>query len=100
MPIPAGFDWSKPDYDAVFKQRITALARIRAERERAALASAEREQKARAEAQAAAEPKNANAWYQMAYALGRYSQGISVAKALEFRLREAQVGAPSSGVAS
>ena len=37
---------------------------------------------ARAEAQAAAEPKNANAHYWMAYALGRYSQGISVAKAL------------------
>ena len=37
---------------------------------------------ARAEAQAAAEPQNPNAWYQMAYALGRYSQGISVAKAL------------------
>ncbi len=36
----------------------------------------------RAEAQAGAEPKNANAWYLMAYALGRYSQGISVAKAL------------------
>jgi hypothetical protein len=36
----------------------------------------------RAEAQARAEPKNANAWYLMAYALGRYSQGISVAKAL------------------
>ena len=36
----------------------------------------------RAEAQASAEPKNANAWYLMAYALGRYSQGISVAKAL------------------
>lgn len=36
----------------------------------------------RAEAQAKAEPKNANAWYLMAYALGRYSQGISVAKAL------------------
>jgi hypothetical protein len=36
----------------------------------------------RAEAQAGAEPKNANAWYFMAYALGRYSQGISVAKAL------------------
>ena len=36
----------------------------------------------RAEAQAQAEPKNANAWYFMAYALGRYSQGISVAKAL------------------
>jgi tetratricopeptide (TPR) repeat protein len=36
----------------------------------------------RAEAQAAEEPKNANAHYLMAYALGRYSQGISVAKAL------------------
>jgi urease accessory protein UreF len=36
----------------------------------------------RAEAQAADEPKNANAHYFMAYALGRYSQGISVAKAL------------------
>ena len=36
----------------------------------------------RAEAQAAAEPNNANAWYWHAYALGRYSQGISVAKAL------------------
>ncbi|CAG1014287.1 hypothetical protein BURC_00651 [Burkholderiaceae bacterium] len=36
----------------------------------------------RAEAQAAEEPKNANAHYLMAYALGRYSQGISVTKAL------------------
>ena len=36
----------------------------------------------RAAAQAAAEPGNANAWYWHAYALGRYSQGISVAKAL------------------
>jgi len=36
----------------------------------------------RAEAQAAAEPGNANAHYLMAAALGRYSQGISVAKAL------------------
>ncbi|MFO1341073.1 MAG: hypothetical protein U1F53_23110 [Burkholderiaceae bacterium] len=36
----------------------------------------------RAEAQARAEPQNPNAWYFMAYALGRYSQGISVAKAL------------------
>ena len=35
-----------------------------------------------AEAQAAQDPKNANAWYWHAYALGRYSQGISVAKAL------------------
>ncbi len=37
---------------------------------------------ARAETQQAADPKNANAWYWQAYALGRYSQGISVAKAL------------------
>src|SRR5688572_12316921 len=36
----------------------------------------------RAEAQAAEDPKNASAHYWMAYALGRYSQGISVAKAL------------------
>jgi tetratricopeptide (TPR) repeat protein len=37
---------------------------------------------ARAEAQVAADPTNPNAHYWMAYALGRYSQGISVAKAL------------------
>jgi tetratricopeptide (TPR) repeat protein len=37
---------------------------------------------ARAEAQAAQDAKNPNAWYWHAYALGRYSQGISVAKAL------------------
>jgi tetratricopeptide (TPR) repeat protein len=36
----------------------------------------------RAEAQAVEDPKNANAHYLMAYALGRYSQGISIAKAL------------------
>jgi tetratricopeptide (TPR) repeat protein len=36
----------------------------------------------RAEAHAAREPSNAAAWYQHGYALGRYSQGISVAKAL------------------
>jgi tetratricopeptide (TPR) repeat protein len=36
----------------------------------------------RAEAMAAEDPKNVNAHYFMAYALGRYSQGISVAKAL------------------
>jgi cytochrome c-type biogenesis protein CcmH/NrfG len=36
----------------------------------------------RAEARAKEDPNNANAWYFMAYALGRYSQGISVAKAL------------------
>ena len=35
-----------------------------------------------AQAQAQEEPENANAWYWNAYALGRYSQGISVAKAL------------------
>ena len=37
---------------------------------------------ARAEAQQAADPQNPTAWYWQAYALGRYSQGISVAKAL------------------
>lgn len=36
----------------------------------------------RAEAQQAADPKNPNAWYWQAYALGRYAQSISVAKAL------------------
>jgi tetratricopeptide (TPR) repeat protein len=36
----------------------------------------------RAEAQASADVNNPNAWYWQAYALGRYSQGISVAKAL------------------
>ncbi len=36
----------------------------------------------RAEAQQDDDPKNPNAWYWQAYALGRYSQGISVAKAL------------------
>lgn len=36
----------------------------------------------RAEQQAAADPANANAWFWQAYALGRYSQGISVARAL------------------
>ena len=36
----------------------------------------------RAEAQAQDDPKNINAHYWQAYALGRYSQGISVAKAL------------------
>lgn len=36
----------------------------------------------RAGNQALADPLNFNAWYWQAYALGRYSQGISVAKAL------------------
>jgi hypothetical protein len=36
----------------------------------------------RAEEQAQAQPDHANAWYFQAYSLGRYSQGISVAKAL------------------
>ena len=36
----------------------------------------------RAESLQAAEPDNVNAWYYHAYALGRYSQGISVGKAL------------------
>jgi len=37
---------------------------------------------ARCEELQKAQPKNANAWYIQAYALGRYSQGISVLKAL------------------
>lgn len=37
---------------------------------------------ARCEAQQSADPKNANAYYLYAYAIGRYGQGISVAKAL------------------
>lgn len=37
---------------------------------------------ARAEKQQVKEPKNANAFYWQAYALGRYAQGISIAKAL------------------
>ena len=36
----------------------------------------------RAKAQTESDERNANAWYWQAYALGRYSQGISVAKAL------------------
>jgi len=36
----------------------------------------------RAEAQVAREPRNASAWHMRGYALGRYSQAISVAKAL------------------
>jgi tetratricopeptide (TPR) repeat protein len=36
----------------------------------------------RAEQQQSDEPKNANAFYWHAYALGRYAQGISIAKAL------------------
>ena len=36
----------------------------------------------RAAAQQSAEPKNPNAYYWQAYAIGRYGQGISVAKAL------------------
>jgi tetratricopeptide (TPR) repeat protein len=36
----------------------------------------------RAEAQQASQPSNANAYYLQAYALGRYSQGISIAEAL------------------
>lgn len=37
----------------------------------------------RALAHQAAEPKAANAWYWHAYALGRYAQGLSIAKALK-----------------
>ena len=52
----------------------------------------------RAEAQAKAEPKNANAWYLMAYALGRYSQGISVAKALSQGLGSKVKGALETAI--
>lgn len=38
---------------------------------------------ARCEEQQAADPKNANAFYLQAYALGRYAQGISIVKALK-----------------
>ena len=54
---------------------------------------------ARAEAQAAQEPKNANAHYWMAYALGRYSQGISVAKALAQGLGSKVKGALETTIA-
>ncbi|RYH27834.1 MAG: hypothetical protein EON54_23580 [Alcaligenaceae bacterium] len=37
---------------------------------------------ARAEAHQVSQPDNPNAWYLQAYAIGRYSQGISVAKGL------------------
>ncbi|MEO9103155.1 MAG: hypothetical protein ABI212_11610 [Burkholderiaceae bacterium] len=40
----------------------------------------------RAQEQLRREPDNPNAWYSQAYALGRYSQGISVAKALALGL--------------
>ncbi len=36
----------------------------------------------RAEARTADDPSDANGWYCLAYALGRYSQSISIAKAL------------------
>jgi hypothetical protein len=54
---------------------------------------------ARAEAQAAAEPKNANAHYWLAYALGRYSQGISVVKALAQGLGTRVKGALETAIA-
>ena len=54
---------------------------------------------ARAEAQAAAEPKNPSAHYWMAYALGRYSQGISVAKALTQGLGSKVKGALEATIA-
>jgi tetratricopeptide (TPR) repeat protein len=53
----------------------------------------------RAEAQARANPKLANAHYWMAYALGRYSQGISVAKALTQGLGSKVKGALEATIA-
>ena len=52
----------------------------------------------RAEAQAASEPKNANAHFSMAYALGRYSQGISIAKALSQGLGSKVKGALETAI--
>lgn len=52
----------------------------------------------RAEAQTAAEPDNPNAHYLMAYALGRYSQGISVAKALSQGLGSKVKGALETAI--
>ena len=54
---------------------------------------------ARAEAQQAREPKNPNAWYWQAYALGRYSQGISVIKALAQGLGDKVHGALEQTIA-
>lgn len=53
----------------------------------------------RAEAQQAAEPKNANAFYWQAYALGRYGQGISVTKALAQGLGSKVKGALETTIA-
>ncbi len=47
----------------------------------------------RAQVQQLTEPENPNAWYWQAYALGRYSQGISVAKALALGLGSKVKGA-------
>jgi len=52
------------------------------ERKEAARLAIFSEVAARAQAQAAQEPKYANAWFWQAFAVGRYSQGISVARAL------------------
>jgi tetratricopeptide (TPR) repeat protein len=54
---------------------------------------------ARAEAQQVAQPKNPNAWYWQAYALGRYSQAISVIKALAEGLGDKVHGALEKTIA-
>lgn len=55
----------------------TYLENSEAKKQKAFLEVAER-----AESQQAKEPDNANAWYFQAYALGRYSQSISIGEAL------------------
>ena len=54
---------------------------------------------ARAQAQQASDPYNPNAWYWQAYAIGRYSQGISVAKALALGLGTQVRGALERAIA-
>ncbi|MEZ5613822.1 MAG: hypothetical protein R3E35_01250 [Rhodocyclaceae bacterium] len=69
-----------PGY-AVANKAATIYATYLEDNEKRKLALFE-EAAARGEAQMAKQPKNANAFYFHALALGRYSQGISVAKAL------------------
>ncbi|HEY0825072.1 MAG TPA: hypothetical protein VGD76_14885 [Ramlibacter sp.] len=62
--------------------RATCIYATHLERQEQARLALFEEAAGRAALQAAAEPHNPNAWYLHAYALGRYSQGISVARAL------------------
>ncbi|HEX4859113.1 MAG TPA: hypothetical protein VFV17_08840 [Usitatibacteraceae bacterium] len=63
--------------------KATSIYATHLEKKEAAKAKLYQEAMAMAEALMKKEPKNANAFYQYAYAAGRYSQTISVAKALK-----------------